>query len=125
DDLRAAGGLSPSEGDVTAASIWSQDVKVGALMEQLPAIKHHRAAESFKAANPERWHEAMRNALNTISAKLCREFAHMLIQEGHLAELKETLARTISQHTASSELLLWLAKERSDTFADILGPEVF
>ena len=39
--------------------------------------------------------------------------------------LKETLARLISQHTASSELLLWLAKERSDAFADILGPEVF
>src|SRR5204862_2674145 len=31
----------------------------------------------------------------------------------------------INQHQASSELLLWLAKERSDTFADILGPEVF
>jgi len=39
--------------------------------------------------------------------------------------LKETLARLISQHTASSELLLWLAKERTDAFADILGPEVF
>src|SRR5437762_2434129 len=26
---------------------------------------------------------------------------------------------------ANSELLLWLAKERSDAFADILGPEVF
>ncbi|HWC59698.1 MAG TPA: GreA/GreB family elongation factor, partial [Verrucomicrobiae bacterium] len=37
----------------------------------------------------------------------------------------ETLARLISQHLASSELLLWLAKERTDTFADILGPEVF
>ena len=39
--------------------------------------------------------------------------------------MKELLARLISQHQASSELLLWLAKERSDSFADILGPEVF
>ena len=49
----------------------------------------------------------------------------MLIAEGKINELKETLARLISQHTASSELLLWLAKERTDSFADILGPEVF
>jgi transcription elongation GreA/GreB family factor len=35
------------------------------------------------------------------------------------------LAVWISQHKASSELLLWLAKERSDSYADILGPEVF
>jgi len=42
-----------------------------------------------------------------------------------MEQLKETLARLISQHAASSELLLWLAKDRSDVFADILGPEVF
>jgi transcription elongation GreA/GreB family factor len=39
--------------------------------------------------------------------------------------LKETLARLINQHTAHSELLLWLSRDRSDVFADILGPEVF
>jgi transcription elongation factor GreA len=58
-------------------------------------------------------------------AKLCGECASLLIQEGKLDPFKETLARLINQHQASSELLLWLAKERSDTFADILGPEVF
>src|SRR5947209_19960716 len=42
-----------------------------------------------------------------------------------MEQLKETLARLIIQHTASSELLLWLAKDRNDSYADILGPEVF
>ena len=63
--------------------------------------------------------------MNGVSAKLCRELAGLLIQDGKMEQLKELLARLISQHTASSELLLWLAKERSDSFADILGPEVF
>ncbi len=125
DDLRAAAGLPPAEGEVTAPAIWAQDAKLGPLLEQLPAAKHRRALESFKAANPERWHDALQTALNTVSAKLCRELAGLLIQEGQLEQLKETLARLISQHTASSELLLWLAKERNDSFADILGPEVF
>src|SRR5213075_698357 len=57
--------------------------------------------------------------------KLCTEFVHLLIHEGKLDQLKDTIARLVSQHTASSELLLWLGKERSDAFADILGPEVF
>jgi transcription elongation GreA/GreB family factor len=47
------------------------------------------------------------------------------VEAGKINELKETLARLVSQHTANSELLLWLAKERTDAFADILGPEVF
>jgi transcription elongation GreA/GreB family factor len=125
DDIRQMAGLPPLEGEVSAGAIWTQDAKLGPLMEQLPSVKHRRALESFKAANPDRWLDTLRITLNMVSAKLCREFAGLLVQEGKIAELKETLARLISQHLASSELLLWLAKERTDAFADILGPEVF
>jgi transcription elongation GreA/GreB family factor len=125
DDIREMAGLTPTEGELQAQAIWSQDLKLGPLMEALPAAKHRRALESFKAANPEHWTDSLRNALNSISAKLCREFAGLLIHEGKIEQLKETLARLISQHTASSELLLWLAKDRNDSFADVLGPEVF
>ncbi len=125
DDIREMAGLPPAEGEISATAIWSQDLKLGPLMEALPAAKHRRALESFKAANPEHWHDAVRNNLNSASAKLCREFAGILIHDGKFAQLKETVSRLISQHTANSELLLWLAKDRSDSFADILGPEVF
>ncbi|MGA2866077.1 MAG: GreA/GreB family elongation factor [Verrucomicrobiota bacterium] len=125
DDVGEMAGLQPAEGQLDARAIWSQEPKLGPLMEALPAAKHRRALESFEAANPDRWHEVLRNTLNGISAKLCREFAGLLMLKGQLDRLKETLARLISQHTASSELLLWLAKDRNDVFADILGPEVF
>jgi transcription elongation GreA/GreB family factor len=125
DDVRAMAGLAPAEGELDTKVIWSQDLKLGPLMEGLPAAKHRRALESFQAANPEHWQDALRNTLNSVSAKLCREFAGLLIHEGQINALKETLARLISQHTASSELLLWLAKDRNDSYADILGPEVF
>jgi transcription elongation GreA/GreB family factor len=125
DDLRAALSVPPGQGELDAPAIWALEPKLGALMEALPASKHRRALESFQAANPERWQDALRDNLNTVSAKLCREFAGLLIHQGRIDLLKETLARCISQHTASSELLLWLAKDRNDAFADILGPEVF
>jgi transcription elongation GreA/GreB family factor len=125
DDIRAMAGLQAAEDELQTGAIWSQDLKLGPLMEQLPAGKHRRALESFKAANPEQWADVLRNTLNMVPAKLCREFAALLIHDGKFDQLKETLARLISQHTASSELLLWLAKDRNDSFADILGPEVF
>ena len=125
DDVREMAGLPPGADELQAGGIWLPGVQLGPLLEQLPAAKHRRALESFKAANAEHWHEALLLALNNVSAKLCRELAGLLIQEGCLAQLKENLARLISQHTASSELLLWLARDRNDSFADILGPEVF
>jgi transcription elongation GreA/GreB family factor len=125
DELREIAGLPPAPDEITAAQIWAQDIKFGPVMDQIPAAKHHHALQSFKTANPERWHEVLRGSLNFVSAKLCREFAGLLIQEGKMGLLKETLARLVNQHTAGSELLLWLGRERSDAFADILGPEVF
>jgi transcription elongation GreA/GreB family factor/transcription elongation factor GreA-like protein len=125
DEIRDACGIPPQEAAVTANGVWSQNLRIGQILEQMPAAKHKRALQSFKDANPSLWHEAVLAGLNSVSAKICSECAHLVIEEGKLDQLKELLARLISQHQASSELLLWLAKERSDTFADILGPEVF
>jgi transcription elongation GreA/GreB family factor len=126
DELQHAAGVPAIAGEVTAAQIWLQDgIKFGPLVETIPAAKHHRALESFREANPDRWHEILRGAINLVSAKLAKEFASLLIQQGKLEPLKETLARLINQHTASSELLLWFGRERNDDFVDILGPEVF
>jgi transcription elongation GreA/GreB family factor len=125
DELAGAAGLQPATLEISAAQIWGQDLKFGPMLELIPAAKHHRALASYKEANPERWQETLRGSLNFVSAKLVKELASLLIAEGKLEVLKETLAKLVRQHTASSELLLWFGRERSDTFADILGPEVF
>ena len=126
DELRAAAEVPPVADEVSAAQIWLQDgVKFGPLVETIPAAKHRRALESFKTANPEKWDDVLRGALNYVSAKLAKEFASLLITNGKLGLFKETLAKHINQHTASSELLLWFARERNEDFVDILGPEVF
>lgn len=126
DDLQEAAGLVPAEGQTAASQIWKQDgIKFGVLMEAVAGAKHHRALDSFKEAFSEQWQEILRTSLNLVSAKLAKEFAALLIREGKLDLLKETLARLISQHSASSELLLWFGRERNEDFVDILGPEVF
>jgi transcription elongation GreA/GreB family factor len=125
DELAEAAGLQPTTVEISAAQIWGQDIKFGPMLELIPAAKHHRALASFKTANPDRWQEILRGSLNFVSAKLAKEFASLLIAEGKMELLKESLAKLVRQHTASSELLLWFGRERSDAFADILGPEVF
>lgn len=125
DELRELAGLSPAADEVKGSAVWGLLPKFGPLLESAPAAKHRRILQSFREAYPEGWADTALASLNQVSAKVCSELAHLLISEGKLQQLKDTLARLISQHQASTELLLWLAKERSDSFADILGPEVF
>jgi len=82
DDIREAAGSAAGEGELNAQSIWSQDVKLGPLLDQMPAIKHRRTLDSFKDAHPDRWVDIVRATLNVVPAKLCRECAQLLIHEG-------------------------------------------
>ena len=124
DELRAAAGLAAIEGELVAATIWSQGPRLRELFDEIPAAKHRRALESFKATVPD-WAPQLVMVLNSVPAKLAGETARILLQEGKGQLLKDTLARLISQHGASSELMLWFGKERGDFFADLLAPEVF
>ena len=124
DDLRTAIGQAVVEGELGAGAIWSQTPRLRELFDEIPAAKHRRTLESFKATVPD-WAPQLVQVLNTVPAKLAGECARLLLQEGKGQMLKDTLARLISQHGASSELLLWFGKERGDYFADLLGPEVF
>ncbi|MEI6077125.1 MAG: GreA/GreB family elongation factor [Verrucomicrobiota bacterium] len=126
DEFRAIAGTTPAGDEVSAAQVWLQEgVRLGPLLENIPAAKHHRALESFKEAAPEKWADVLRGALNQVSAKLAKEIAGILVSNGKLNLLKETLSRLINQHGASTELLLWFGRERTEDFVDILGPEVF
>ncbi len=125
DDLRALAEVSPLLGELTAVGLWAQEPKPGLVLEDLPASKHRRALDFFKEAYPDRWSQILHDSLNLVPVKICREIVNLLVHHGQLDALKETIARLISHHTASSEFLLWLGRERTDAFADILGPEVF
>src|SRR6185295_238254 len=92
DEIRNAAGAAPSPDELTTAAIWSQNTRPGQLLEQVPAAKHKQALQSFREANPERWHESVLGILNSVSNKLSGECAHLLIHEGKLQELKDTLA---------------------------------
>ncbi len=134
DDLRQSVGAPAPEGENVPRDIFAPLSQEGqlerlierlvAFFEELPAAKHRRALEAFKETVPD-WGAQLVLIINRVSAKLAGECARLLIVEGRGQLLKDTLARLISQHSASSELLLWIGKERSDHFADILGPEVF
>jgi transcription elongation GreA/GreB family factor len=125
DDIRAAAGTAPVGGELTAGDIWSQQPKLAGIMEEMPVTRHRKTLESFKSTRADDWAEILLKAVNNVPTRTCKELTSMLVHEGKLGDLKLALRRLITQHAASSELLLWFAKERTEDFAELLGPEVF
>lgn len=124
EELRQATSIPAPEGEVVAKDIWNQRLRIRDLFEEIPVAKHRRALESFRDNVPD-WAAQIVLLINDVPAKLAGECARILLQENRGQLLKDTLARLFSQHGASSELLLWFGKDRSDFFAELLNPEVF
>jgi hypothetical protein len=111
DDLRQAAGLAaPAESELTSWGIWTPEVRLSTILETVPVAKHQRVLQTFKAVNPNLWHEALLTTINGVPSKIVGECVDILIEEGKLQPLKDTFAALISRHTANSELLLWLAR---------------
>ncbi len=124
-------GAAPVEGELMTNSLsGSQEAgkRSGRFWSKFQQAKHRRALESFKASNPDHWPEAAAHHIEHCFREGCRpEVANALISGGKLDGVKEVLARLISQHQGGQQRFAFFGShcERSDSFADILEPEVF
>ena len=93
------------------------------VIEGLSAAKQKLALDAFRLTHADSWVDKYLD-LEFSGLRLVGELAQMYrarvisIVSGHLHQL-------VSKHEADTDLMLWLGKNRSDSFADILGPEVF
>ena len=124
-DMRKALRIEANGEQIEDQAVWDLINDLPAFMEALPATRNKLALASYKHHHPESWEADFTDLLNQSQMKLVGDIVQLFNDAGKADEIKETLSRLVNQHQASSELMLWLGKSRSDTYADILGPEVF
>jgi transcription elongation GreA/GreB family factor len=124
-DMRKALRIEANGEQIEDQAVWDLINDLPAFMEALPATRNKLALASYKHHHPESWEADFTDLLNQSQMKLAGDIVQLFNDAGKSDEIKETLSRLVNQHQASSELMLWLGKSRSDTYADILGPEVF
>ncbi|MBS33489.1 MAG: hypothetical protein CMO68_03685, partial [Verrucomicrobiales bacterium] len=125
DAIRTQSGIQPQEGELTANDIYEKADDLAGLIEGLSAAKQKLALEAFRQAHPDSWVDTYLKLINQTGLRLVGELIQILIDTGHFEKFKAGLAKLISKREASTDLMLWMGKNRSDSFADILGPEVF
>jgi transcription elongation GreA/GreB family factor len=112
---------APQVGDI----LRGEQSRLAELLAALPAAKQRRCIEQLPEAFGERWVETALRLTQNVPARLVVEIARLLEKEGRSEELGAALARSISERSASSEILAWLCKERGGPFPDLFGADLF
>ena len=125
DAIRTGSGVQSQEDELVANDIFEKADSLAGVIEGLSAVKQKLALEAFREAHPDTWVDTYLKLINETGFRLVGEMVQILIDTGHFDKFKGNLTKLISKRKASTDLMLWIGKNRSDSFADILGPDVF
>ena len=92
--------------------IAEEEKRLMSILPKLPAAKEKRVLQVLPEALGERWTTRALQLMQGSHARLVAQIAKVFSEAGHHAELRTTLERSIKEHSATSEMLVWLIGER-------------
>lgn len=117
--------LKPGENAPGVADILrGEQSRLPELFASIPASKQRRTLEQFPAAFGDRWLEVILRLAQQSPARLVVEISRLLEKEGRIEDMRAALARWISERSASSEILIWLCKERGANYPELFDADL-
>jgi transcription elongation GreA/GreB family factor len=105
--------------------LQEHETKLGQIISQIAAARQRRVLSEFLSAFPEDWDRRLFQIFQEAGYRVVAEIAKVLQENGQTEELRQYLVKVIREHSASSDILYWLAKDRNSTpFADLIEPEM-
>ena len=103
--------------------IVEEEPRLGAILLKLPSAKERRVLHALPAALGERWTTRALQLMQGNNARLVSAVPQVFAEAGKEEELRTALDRSLREHSATSEMLFWLCKNR-EAWPDLINPEL-
>jgi transcription elongation factor GreA len=95
------------------------------IISQIAAAKQRRVLNDYLEAFPDDWDSRLLQALPHAGSRVVGEIAKIFVEQNRKDQFYQWLLRGVREHSLSSEVLTWLAKERGAAqFSDLVSPEL-
>ncbi len=103
--------------------IVDEERRLALILPKLPAAKEKRILQALPAALGDRWSARALQLMQATHGRMVAQIPHVFREAGQHAELQEMLERSVREHSATSEMLIWLCAERDD-WRELINPEL-
>ena len=103
--------------------IADEERRLTLILPKLPAAKEKRILQALPAALGDRWSARALQLMQATHGRMVAQIPHVFRDAGQHAELQEMLERSVREHSATSEMLVWLCAERDD-WPKLINPEL-
>lgn len=103
--------------------ILEEEARLILILPKLPAGKEKRVLQALPATLGERWTVRALQLMQASHGRMVGQIPRVFGEAGQRAELLTALERSIREHSATSEMLVWLANDRSE-WPELITPEL-
>src|SRR5438477_4923340 len=104
--------------------ILDEEKRLATILPNLPAAKEKRVLQALPAALGPGWTERALHLMEATHGRMVAQIPRILNEAGQHAELRTMLERSIREHSATSEILIWLCGEKQ-TWGELITPDLF
>jgi len=104
--------------------ILDEERRLATILPNLPAAKEKRVLQALPAALGPGWTERALQLMEATHGRMVAQIPRILNEAGQHAELRTMLERSIREHSATSEMLIWLCGEKQ-TWDELITPDLF
>src|SRR4051812_37731122 len=103
--------------------IVDEEKRLSLILPNLPAAKEKRVLQALPAALGTGWTERALRLMEARHGRMVAQIPRILNETGQHAELRTMLGRSIREHSATSEMLIWLCGEKKN-WDDLITPDL-
>src|SRR5438477_693363 len=100
-----------------------EDAHLTTIVQDLPAAKERRVLQALPRALGDRWTIRAWAMMGENNGRLVAQIPRLFVENGRREELRALLERAVREHSATSEMLLWVCRERAQ-WPELITPEI-
>src|SRR3954468_1777098 len=104
--------------------IADEQSRLVTILPKLPAGKERRVLQALPAAVGPEWTTRAFQLMQSNHARAVQQLPRVFTEEGKQDELRTFLERGIRDHSLTSEILVWLCKERDGEWRSLIMPDL-
>jgi len=107
--------LERTQADLTLERLVGDEAqRLDVILAKLPSAKEKRVLQALPASLGESWPPRAWQLMQGHNARLVSQIPRLFVENGKQDELRVALDRSLREHSATSEMLFWLGKNRSE-----------
>ncbi|MGH8092697.1 MAG: hypothetical protein ACREIF_04420 [Chthoniobacterales bacterium] len=116
--------LKSTQPDLTLERlIAEEEPRLDVILAKLPSAKEKRVLQALPAALGEGWPARALHLMQGHNARLVAQVPRLFVETGRQGEMRQALDRSLREHSATSEMLFWLCKNRAD-WRELIAPDL-